>query len=172
MTNNQVNYAKHREDVRHNVVSEIETNRSNVARETETNRHNVVTTNEMERHNRETEQIGWSTHYENVRRNQAQEEINWANVSVGHRQASAAQMSANAAWANSETNRSVSGSTSDLNFARAAEARSKAGYTDTEVKYLDDKNWQNWTKTVTGGISDLSALSKFINPLSGLSFGK
>lgn len=62
MTHNQIEYAKLKEDTRHNLASEGETNRSNVVREQETNRHNLVTEaqgqqtiNETGRHNVATE---------------------------------------------------------------------------------------------------------------------
>lgn len=70
MTANQINYWANKEQARHNLASETETNRSNVARETETNRSNlatevethrsnVVKEKETERHNRHQEVIGY-----------------------------------------------------------------------------------------------------------------
>lgn len=51
MTSNQINYAVHLENVRHNVQQEGETKRSNLAREAETNRSNLVNEGETKRHN-------------------------------------------------------------------------------------------------------------------------
>lgn len=55
ITANQIAYAAHLENSRHNVAAEAETNRSNVAREGETFRHNVVTESETERSNKARE---------------------------------------------------------------------------------------------------------------------
>mgnify|MGYP000803976870 CR=1 FL=1 len=74
MTNNQINYAVHKENQRHNLVTEgetgrhnlaqeVETNRSNVARETETRRNNIASLNELNRHNQATEAQGWYNAY-------------------------------------------------------------------------------------------------------------
>lgn len=51
MTRNQIEYRAHLENVRHNLVTEGETNRSNVARETETTRSNLATEKEVNRSN-------------------------------------------------------------------------------------------------------------------------
>lgn len=51
MTKNQIDYAKHIEDQRHNIAVETETNRNNVAGLAETNRYNTLTTTETGRHN-------------------------------------------------------------------------------------------------------------------------
>lgn len=85
MTHNQIEYAKYREDQRHNMATEYETNRNNVAvlaetnrhnvaYETETNRHNVINENETYRHNfateRETNRHNVVTEYNDAWRNQ------------------------------------------------------------------------------------------------------
>ena len=68
MTHNQIDYAKHLEDVRHNQIVEKETNRQNVATlnetvrnnttvNTETARRNVSVESETNRHNVQTEGI-------------------------------------------------------------------------------------------------------------------
>ena len=78
MTSNQIKYAEHRENARHNVVSERqtdrsldETNRHNVAQET----HNVNVLQETRRHNQATESV-------------ASEQVaqGWANISLGNAQ--------------------------------------------------------------------------------------
>lgn len=87
MTANQINYARHQEDVRHNLETESQ-GRQVIA---ETGRHNLVTEDigwynayEAGRHNRETESIGWFTAKETKRHNIAQEGIGWANVNLGY----------------------------------------------------------------------------------------
>lgn len=62
MTHNQIDYARLKEERRHNTAGELETNRSNVAREAETYRHNIrsenqqdLVINETGRHNLATE---------------------------------------------------------------------------------------------------------------------
>lgn len=71
MTNNQIQFARLKEEGRHNVVTEGETGR-----------HNIVTENETQRHNVQQEAIGrsqagasWAGVKETSRHNQAQEEI-------------------------------------------------------------------------------------------------
>lgn len=104
MTNLQIQYAEHRENVRHNLAGEQEVKRHNLAWEGETNRHNVATEYETHRHNVVGENIGWHqaesarihanaaasqahtaylNYQENVRHNVADESIkkqgNWLN---------------------------------------------------------------------------------------------
>lgn len=55
MTQNQILYQRHLEDVRSHQANELETNRANVARETETHRNNVAIETETNRHNVVTE---------------------------------------------------------------------------------------------------------------------
>lgn len=94
MTKNQIEYQKHLEDKRHNVISEGETQRHNVIVESQ----GWTNLQEIHRHNVEGEQIAWSQHHENVRHNKETEGIGWA-------QASAAQAQAAAALQNAATNR-------------------------------------------------------------------
>lgn len=68
MTANQINYQKHLEGIRHNLVTEKEEHRANVASETENRRSHLA-------------QEG-----ENVRSHKASEAIGWGNVSVGQGQ--------------------------------------------------------------------------------------
>nr|UDL14549.1 MAG: hypothetical protein [Picobirnavirus sp.] len=78
MTANQIKYAEHIENARHNTATELqtdkaqaETNRHNVAQES----HNVNVLQETRRHNQATEQV-------------AKEQIaqGWSNISLGHQQ--------------------------------------------------------------------------------------
>lgn len=86
MTANQINYARHLEDKRHNKV--MEDQGQQVIRET--GRHNLVTEDiawynayEQGRHNKATESIGWFTAKEQKRHNLASEDIGRQNVALG-----------------------------------------------------------------------------------------
>lgn len=90
MTHNQIDYWKHKETQRHNVVSE-----------TEENRHNVTTERETAQHNRTTEGIDLGKLNESIRHNQATEgETNrhnlvtegQTNVSLGYTGATLGEM--------------------------------------------------------------------------------
>lgn len=90
MTKNQIAYAQHMEQSRHNLAGELETNRSNLARETETHRSNKANEKETKRSNKAREK---ETHRSNL-----------ANEALGNRNASENER-ANRAREN-ETNRS------------------------------------------------------------------
>lgn len=75
MTHNQIDYWKHREDARHNVATE-----------TETNRHNVRTEDETERHNRQTESVDLGKLNETVRHNKATEGLTGRDLDIKSQQ--------------------------------------------------------------------------------------
>lgn len=82
MTQNQIRYQEHLENVRNNTAVLDETKRANQAREMETNRHNLqteqtgwATLNEAQRHNYVSENIGYYQAGEQARHNYATEGI-------------------------------------------------------------------------------------------------
>lgn len=84
MTANQINYAKHLEEVRHNKATESETARHNIVGESQ----NYQSLSETQRHNKATEDVQWgqlgvsqSVAAESIRHNTAMEaETNRSNV--------------------------------------------------------------------------------------------
>lgn len=89
MTQNQIRYWEHKENVRHNTTTETETNRHNVVTERETERNNRFNNgidlgklNESVRHNQATERLGLLQHGETVRSNVARETENYRHNSA------------------------------------------------------------------------------------------
>lgn len=93
MTHNQIEYAKHLENVRHNTVSEQETERSNRATLSETSRHNVAFEQETHRSNVVNENealrshlaVETETHRSNVAKEQETQRSNIAKETETHR---------------------------------------------------------------------------------------
>lgn len=79
MTANQINYAKHKEEVRHNLISERHEHQDVQTRRQQA-RTAQFTAQENQRHNQEQEAINWWSNRETQRHNQEQEATNWFNV--------------------------------------------------------------------------------------------
>lgn len=80
MTQNEIAYQTHLEQVRSNQARELETHRANVASETETNRHQLATETETNRHNVITENQESQRIMESIRHNTATENVQWGNL--------------------------------------------------------------------------------------------
>lgn len=107
MTNLQIQFQEHLENVRHNKASEGETGRHNLAQES-IGWSNV---NENVRHNKAVEQFNFDSLLESKRHNQQQESINWfsakSNDTIGRMNAAANSQNAAANWYNAMTNREL-----------------------------------------------------------------
>lgn len=78
MTQNQIRYAEHLENTRHNKATEKETGRHNVV----TEQQGWQTLGEAARHNRQTEAVGWFTAFSTDRLNQARIDQGAADVAT------------------------------------------------------------------------------------------
>lgn len=138
MTANQINYARMKEDTRHNVATEAENYRSNVARETENTRHNVAT---------ETE-----THRSNV----AQEALGWANVAIGRQNAQS-----NAIQAAAATKQAQNAQTA--NVIRNLEYKVKREEQDRKNAESASKETRGWVNTFIEAADTILSGTKSMN---------
>lgn len=104
MTHNQIDYAKHLEDIRHNQIVEKETNRQNVASLNETIRNNTVMSAENVRHNQQYE---LETNRHNVASEQIERDKNIINRDHYVRQDAVAKQNANETQRNNKFNNEV-----------------------------------------------------------------
>lgn len=104
MTHNQIDYAKHKEEVRHNQIVEAETNRQNVASLSETIRNNTVVSAENARHNQQYE---LETNRHNVASEQIERDKNVINREHYVRQDAVAKQNANETQRNNKFNNEV-----------------------------------------------------------------
>lgn len=86
MTQNQIRYWEHVENVRSNKVREAENYRHNTVTERETTRHNVSTEGETHRHNVVSEAQTDKQLSEIARHNRASENISYGQISLGYSQ--------------------------------------------------------------------------------------
>lgn len=115
MTQIQVEYLKHLENVRSNMVREAETRRSNLATELETQRHNVAGEQETRRKNLAGEALTGGYNQEIVRHNRAVEAVSRAQLGLESRRIDISQYQA-------ETQRLQAGES--VRHNRAVEAES------------------------------------------------
>lgn len=167
MTSNQVAYAAHLEDVRHNTVSEQETERSNKAREAETSRHNQVWEQETSRHNQVVEQQGWASLEETNRHNLATEDIGRQQVdfqranlreTVRHNAASENLQ----AYANESNRISAIGSYWQNQDQREL-TKAKTAQTKKETGLADQKNVQGWINSISGAVRNVGGLGGLLS---------
>lgn len=129
MTSVQVQYWNYKENQRHDVETEHETQRHNRVSEqqnqvslAETIRHDMITEEEIRRHNVEGEKLGFATLSESRRHNVATEHEgqrhNMATEGIQRIQASASMISAKAAAQNAQTAADKAKSEIALNQAR------------------------------------------------------
>lgn len=84
MTANQIAYNRQREEVRHNLVSELHSGQQAQAALSQADTAGKRQTEDA-RHNRETERVNWWTAQETQRHNVSQEQIGWGNLDESRR---------------------------------------------------------------------------------------
>lgn len=123
MTANQINYARHLEDKRHNEATESETKRNNLVVSTETNRHNLATEAEQARTNTINDNHYQRMDAETKRHNQVYEQEtnrhNLATESIGAYEASTNRF-------NAISNREIGLANANANAMQAEAARKNA----------------------------------------------
>lgn len=193
MTQNQINYAAHLENVRSHVSNEqetkranqareFETNRSNLANEQETKRHNLASENETKRHNLFGESIQTQTLEETKRSNRVNESNSKLQAEARYLAAQGSVMSA-ATSANrleaekplikaqigTETQRSINfGSSTALNMQKRNESRANTQNIQARTKTENQQRLPNTIKTwVSVGTEALKGVASGVKLFGG-----
>lgn len=164
MTQNQIMFQQHKEQVRHNLATEGENQRHNVVTETETNRTNLANEGikresnainlqsvvEQGRHNKATEQLGYANLAENSRHNLMTEKVQYLGAQAAMSQAAAAHKNASAALQNADTNRYNADTNLTLGMLGAANAQNQLSL--DKDKLAETHRHNKWTEGTNLGL--------------------
>lgn len=188
MTDIQIRYWSHQENVRHNLAYEAETYRANIARESqlarelvETHRANVARESENFRSNTAREFETWrsnvaresETYRSNVARETETHRSNIAQESIGRSMASASMMQAKAATSQAATAKARQTTYEEI-------SKAQAGKLGAETTALDMSNAvrafnldkEKVTSAIVSNLQPIEKIVDILNPLSKMFGGK